>query len=70
MATALDLEVYRCRDCLLWNDGQGFEEGKEFQVWWVHNGMSLNLGNGLGSIPFSSEVVPCPLHLVKLEQLN
>lgn len=31
-------------------------------IWWIYNGMSLNLGSGQGSIDMSSRVVCCPEH--------
>jgi hypothetical protein len=62
----LEKEVLHCEDCKLWNDGQGWEEGKTFEVWTLRNGMSLVFEGQ--TVPFWSDYVPCGPHRAKLQE--
>jgi hypothetical protein len=61
--TSLDQEIYKCRDCRVWEDGHGFCPNTTHHVVLIRNGMTLSWGNG--SAPLHTEMALCPAHLIK-----
>jgi hypothetical protein len=60
-------ELYHCPKCRLWNDGIGFPEGQDFEIWTLPNGMTMTIP-GVGTVPLHSDFVPCDDHKAQLKE--
>lgn len=64
-ATKIDNRVYKCRKC---RHLSAVPEEEEVEVWYVMpDGYSVSFP-GIGTIPLSYDVVPCPTHLRELKR--
>lgn len=73
--TPLENEIMRCHGgadhCRLWNDGVSFEEGVEYLVHTIRDGMTIDFGIlGMPPQPLWTDIILCLKHLAAIQSIT